>query len=116
MKKPAKKPTKTSATPPKGWPSGAVLKKLEKLAKGSLATKLLPEDAGPVERAKQQLCAHFIKYLRDEEITQRELAKRLEVTESRVSEILHYHHQQFTIDRLLELLNRIKPGVTLEVA
>ncbi len=28
----------------------------------------------------------------------------------------HYHHRHFSIDRLLELLNRIKPGVTLEVA
>ncbi len=116
MKKTAKKPNKTSARPPKGWPSEEILKEAEKRMKGKLATKLLSDDAGPVERAKHQLCAHLISYRRDEEITQRELAKRLEVTESRVSEILHYHHEQFTIDRLLELLNRVKPGITLKVA
>ncbi len=116
MRKVAKKPNKSSATPPKGWPSEEILKEAEKRMKGKLASKFLADEAGPVERAKYQLCAHFISYLRDEGITQRELAKRLEVTESRVSEILHYHHEQFTIDRLLELLNRIKPGVSLRVA
>jgi predicted XRE-type DNA-binding protein len=116
MKKSVKKPTQTSATPPKSWPSEKILKEAERRMKGKLASKLLSDDAGPVERAKHQLCAHFIRYRRDEAITQRELAKRLGVTESRVSEILHYHHEQFTIDRLLDLLNRIKPGVNLKVA
>lgn len=116
MKKDAKKPTKISKTPPKGWPSEEIIKEAERKMKGGLATKLLSPDAGPVERAKHELCEHFIRYRRDQEINQRELARRLEVTENRVSEILHYHHEQFTIDRLLELLNRIKPGITLKVA
>jgi len=38
------------------------------------------------------------------------------VTENRVSEILHYHHESFTIDRLLDLLCRLKPGISLRVA
>jgi predicted XRE-type DNA-binding protein len=115
MKKTAKKPTRTSKTPPKGWPSEEIIKEAERKMKGGLASKLLSRAAGPVERAKHELCEHFIRYRRDEEISQRELAKRLEVTESRVSEILHYHHQQFTIDRLLELLHRVKPEVTVKL-
>ena len=116
MKKAVKKPTKTSATPPKGWPSDDIIKEAERKMKGSLATKLLSKNAGPVERTKHELCEHFIRYRRDEEITQRELAKRLDVTENRVSEILHYHHESFTIDRLLELLSRLKPGISVNVA
>ncbi len=121
MKNPAKKAKKStlirvSKTPPPGWPSEEEFKEAERKMRGQLATKVLPRDAGPVEIAKQKLCEHFIRYLQSEKITQRELAKRLEVTENRVSEILHYHHEQFTIDRLLELLSRVKPGITVKVA
>ncbi|WP_374001689.1 XRE family transcriptional regulator [Bdellovibrio bacteriovorus] len=49
-------------------------------------------------------------------ITQREMAERLGVTESRVSEILHYHIERFTIDKLLELLAKIRPDVKIQVA
>ncbi len=114
MKKAAKKPNKTSKAPPKGWPSEEIFRAAERKMKGRLATKLLSSDSGPVERAKHELCEHFIRYCQHEEINQRELSKRLQVTESRVSEILHYHHEQFTIDRLLELLHRVKPEVTVK--
>lgn len=84
--------------------------------KRGLASQMRPPDASPVEKVKQELCAHFIHYKRNEDITQRELARRLDVTENRVSEILHYHHKQFTIDRLLGLLSKIRRDVTLRVA
>lgn len=116
MKKAAKKPTKTSKMPPKGWPTEKTLEEAERKMKGRLATHLLSREAGPVERAKHELCEHFIRYHKEQKISQRELAKRLNVTESRVSEILHYHHEQFTIDRLLELLYKVNPKVTLKVA
>ncbi len=111
-----KRPTKTSKVPPKGWPSDETIKEAERKLKNTMATKTLSPRAGPVEQTKHVLCEQFIYYQIIEEITQRELAKRLEVTENRVSEILHYQHQHFTIDRLLELLSRLKPGVTLKVA
>ncbi|MDG0817625.1 XRE family transcriptional regulator [Bdellovibrio svalbardensis] len=116
MKKVSKKPSKISKAPPPGWPSEEVVKEFEKKTRKSLVTKLLPPNPGLVEYTKQTLCEHFIRYRRDENITQRELAKRLDVTENRVSEILHYHHQTFTIDRLIELLSRIKPDVRIKVA
>jgi predicted XRE-type DNA-binding protein len=115
MKRVVRKPTKTSVAPPKGWPSEEVLSEAEKHMNRGLASKLLSEEASPVERIKHELCVYFIRYCRDEKITQRELAKRLDVTESRVSEILHYHHEQYSIDRLLELLYRVSHKVTVKV-
>lgn len=88
MKKPIKKPSKVSKSPPKGWPEIKTFKKLEKKLNGHLPIQLFSDDFDPVQRAKHHLCAHFIIYFQEEKITQRELAKRLEVTESRVSEIL----------------------------
>lgn len=116
MKKPTKKPTKTSATPPTGWPSKNILKEAERKLKNVRPTKLLPKNVGPVERTKHELCENFIRYRKEQNISQRELANRLDVTENRVSEILHYHHESFTIDRLLDLLSRLKPGISLRVA
>jgi predicted XRE-type DNA-binding protein len=110
------KPTRVSKTPPPGWPGKDQWKEIEKkLGKGP-ASKMLREDASPVETTKHDICSHFVRYFNGAKITQKEMAKELEVTESRVSEILHYHHERFTIDKLLSLLSRIKPDVRLKVA
>lgn len=114
MKRNTKNIAKKSKTPPNDWPSEEILEEAKRKLKGRLATQLLALEAGPVERAKHELCEHFVRYLRQEKINQRELAKRLDVTENRVSEILHYHHKHFTIDRLMELLHRVHPNVTVK--
>ncbi len=105
-----------SKVPPQGYPTEFEWSKIEKKLSKSLPSKILPSNASPVERTKQEICAHFIEYRIVTGIAQRELAKRLAVTESRVSEILNYHHERFTIDKLLELLSIIKPEVRLKVA
>lgn len=107
---------RTSKKPPPKWPSKEILEEAERRMRGQIATQILSPNASAVEYVKHKLCEHFIRYLKEENITQREMAKRLDVTESRVSEILHYHHKQFTIDRLLELLSKLKPGITIKVA
>lgn len=110
------RPTRVSKTPPPGWPTEYEWKEIEKKLGKGLASKLLPKDAGPVETAKHEICSHFVRYFNGASISQKEMAKQLDVTESRVSEILHYHHERFTIDKLLELLARIKPDVKVKVA
>lgn len=115
MKK-TKRSLKVSKNPPPGWPTEEQWEKIDKKLRKELPTKTLPEKASPIERTKQDICKHFIRYFNDAKISQREMAKRLDVTESRVSEILHYHHERFTIDKLLELLIRIKPDLKIKVA
>lgn len=109
------KPTKVSKNPPPGWPSEEVFAKIEKRLDKSIATKVGYENDA-IGFTKRELCAHFVRYLAANKITQRELAKRLSVTESRISEILHYHHERFTIDKLLSLLSVIKPAIRIRVA
>ena len=116
MKKLTKKTPRKSKMPPKGYPTESEWIDIEKDLEKSLPSKMLPANASSVDRTKQEICEHFIKYRLAANITQRELAKRLDVTESRVSEILHYHFERFTIDKLLELLNKIKPDTRLKVA
>lgn len=116
MKKTKSKLSKVSKTPPPGWPTEEEWAEIEKELEDKPASYILSPDAGPVDTAKYELCGIFMKYFKKEGITQRELAKRLDVTENRVSEILHYHYQKFTIDRLIELLSRIKPNIKIKVA
>jgi predicted XRE-type DNA-binding protein len=114
MKK-AKKPVRVSKTPPPGWPTETEWKELDKKISSGLATQI-SSNSDPISRTKTDLCSHFVRYFNSEKITQREMARRLEVPESRVSEILHYHHGRFTIDKLLGLLSRIKPSIRIRVA
>jgi len=91
----------------------ALARKLTRKARGSHD---LPANASSVERAKYELCQKFVVYMNKNKVTQRQFAQRLGVSESRVSEILHYNIRKITIDKLVELLERVQGTVTLKVA
>jgi predicted XRE-type DNA-binding protein len=107
---------KFSKTPPPGWPSEEEWKKMDKLLENAPGTRLLPPNASPVDRFKFELCRQFVVYLQEKKVTQRELAKKLKTTEARVSEIVHYHLDKVTTDRLIGYLGIIRPGVKIKVA
>jgi predicted XRE-type DNA-binding protein len=78
--------------------------------------EILPKDASSVDKVKYQLCKKFVTYLQQENITQSELARRIEVDRSRVNWIVKYKINQFTIDRLYELLHKLDPSIELKVS
>jgi len=57
---------------------------------------------------KYQLCQEFIKILKEENITQVELAKKLKVDKAIVNKIVHHKIDTFTIDRLMDLFSSIR--------
>jgi predicted XRE-type DNA-binding protein len=57
---------------------------------------------------KYQLCQEFVKVLKEEEITQVELARKLGVDKSIVNKIIHHKISTFTIDRLMDLFSSIR--------
>ena len=98
------------------FPSEEQLKKVrEKLSKG-VAARPLPKGADLVERTKHAICEKFVVYLNSGKMKQKELAEKLGIAESLVSKIIHYHYDEFTIDRLLRYLEVIQPGVEFKVA
>lgn len=107
---------RVSKNPPPNWPSEQQWEKLEKKISKGLISQAMPENPSPVEKTKHELCAHFVRYFNSKKISQKEFAKTLGVTESRISEILHYHYGRFTIDKLLLLLSKIKPEVKVHIA
>ena len=104
-----------SETPPPGWPTEKQWKKIEAQFRSNRRAKARAGTETVLE-AKRDLCSHFVRHAKRSKISQRQLASQLDVSESRVSEILHYNVERFTIDKLLELLSKIKPRVKLKVA
>lgn len=89
-----------------------IRKKMEKV-KGSRG---LPPDASPLDRAKYDVCEQILIYMKNKKLSQRELATVLKTSENRVSEIVHYRIEKFTLDRLIAFLQMIKPMMTVRVA
>ncbi len=76
----------------------------------------LPPDATPLDRGKYDVCKQILIFMKKKRMSQRELAKALDTSETRVSEIVHYRIEKFTMDRLIGYLQMVKPMVTLRVA
>ena len=96
------------------FPDQKTLKKqLEALenAEGSLA---LPANPTPLEQFRFDLCQMFIQYKQEHRITQKEIAKRLGVDEAKVSKIMHHRIDSFSTDRLITLLHRLRPNLSLK--
>jgi predicted XRE-type DNA-binding protein len=92
------------------------IRKTANRLKGKKAAGLLPSSASPLDRMKYDLCKRLLVYMRENQLTQRELAQHLGVVESRVSEVLHYRIQKVTLDRLVKYHQTLDPKFALKVA
>ena len=88
------------------WPKREDISKvLEKLDENpELYSRVVPKDAPLVDQMKRDICAELIVYRREHNLTQRELAQKLEIGEALVSKLLRYHFDEFTLDRLIRYL------------
>lgn len=79
---------------------------------GNLA---LPEHATEVDRAKYQLCQLIAKYQREHGLLQKDVAARIGVDESRISDILRGKIESFTLDRLINYAEKLQPGLRVQI-
>ena len=92
------------------FPDAATLKRVrERLSDpsytgGNLA---LPANATEVDRAKYQLCQLVAKYQREHRLLQKDIASKVGVDESRISDILRGKIESFTLDRLVSYAERL---------
>jgi len=75
----------------------------------------LPANATEVERAKYQLCQLIGKYQRERGLLQREVAEKLGVDESRISDILLGKIESFTLDRLIGYAGKLHPRLRVQI-
>lgn len=76
----------------------------------------MPENPTDIELVKYQLCKRFVSYLKKHQMSQAELARLIDIDRSRINWIVKYKIQNFTIDRLYELITIIEPNLRLKVS
>lgn len=97
------------------WPSKKELEKVLKELEGAPGSRVIPKDAPPVDRTKHSICAQFVIYMQTHKISQQELAEKLGIDKALMSKIVHYHFDEFTIDRLIKYLAILDPKLVVEV-
>lgn len=86
----------------------------ETLSKGP-ASRPLAKDATSVDKIKYQICKEFVIFKNDHKVTQKTLAKKIGIDEALMSKVLHYHIEEFTIDRLVKFLSALYPDATVKI-
>ncbi len=98
------------------FPSEKDLKKVRaKLARVS-PSYTLPRNAPKADVLKFKLCEKFVKYILEKKISQAQLARQLHVDPSRINEIVKYRTDLFTVDKLMELAEKLELDFHIEVA
>src|SRR5207248_6004865 len=67
----------------------------------------LPENPTPLEKVKYELCKQMVVYKQDNNLSTVEIGKKINLTNSETQEILFYHIDYFTLDRLLTYASRL---------
>ena len=99
-----------------GFPSEKELKKIRAKLEKVEPSRLLPEHASKADRLKYQLCEKFVVYLIEHGISQAQLARKLKIDPSRINEIVKYRIDLYTVDKLMELAERLDLDFEVEVA
>jgi len=100
---------------PTPFPSEAELKTIRRKYSRGIASRPLQKNATEVERLKHSLCREFVTYANAHDLTNREMSRKVKVNESLMSKILHYHYDEFTVDRLMGYLSALVNGLEVTV-
>lgn len=99
-----------------GFPSEKELKAIRKKLDKMEPSRSLPKDASKAEHVKYKLCQKFVIYLLENKVSQTALAKKLKVDPSRINEIVRYRIDLYTIDKLMDLAEKLHLDFEVEVA
>lgn len=99
-----------------GMPPKNELDKMRKKLEKTEPTRGLPANASKADRLKYELCKQFVIHLNREQLSQKELAEKLEIEPARLNEIVKYRIDLFTVDRLLGYLELLNPEIKVTVA
>ncbi|MCC6278542.1 MAG: XRE family transcriptional regulator [Oligoflexia bacterium] len=99
-----------------GFPSEKELKSMRKKLEHAEPSRTLPKNASKVDQVKYKLCEKFVVYLMENKMSQIQLAKKLKVDPSRINEIVKYRIDLYTIDKLMDLAERLHLNFDVDVA
>jgi len=99
-----------------GFPGEEKLKVMREKLEKAEPSRMLPKNATKAEKLKYAICEKFVVYLLDNKMTQVQLSKKLGIDPARVNEIVKYRIDLFTVDKLLNLSEKLKLNFEVEVA
>jgi predicted XRE-type DNA-binding protein len=67
----------------------------------------LPKNATPAEKAKYEICEKILIYQQDNNLSDEEIASKIKLTVGETRDILYYHIDYFTLDRLINYANQL---------
>jgi len=75
----------------------------------------LPESPTALEKAKYELCKQILACKQDNDLSTEEIAKRINLTNSETQDILLYHIDYFTLDRLITYASRLLSPAEIKI-
>jgi predicted XRE-type DNA-binding protein len=67
----------------------------------------LPRNATSLQKAKYEICKQILIYKQDKKLSTKEVAEKINLTNSETKDILFYHIDYFTLDRLITYAERL---------
>lgn len=98
------------------FPTEKELKSIRKKMEAVEPSRTLPKNASKVDIVKYKLCEKFVEYILENKVTQAQVAKKLKVDPSRINEIVKYRIDLYTVDKLMELAEKLRLNFNIKVA
>jgi len=99
-----------------GFPTEKELKAIRSKLSRAEPSRCFPHNASKADHLKYKLCEKFVIYLMELKISQVQLAKKLKVDPSRINKIVKYRIDLYTVDKLMNLAERMNLDFEVEVA
>lgn len=99
-----------------GFPTEKELKSIRKKLENAEPSYMLPKNASKADQLKYKLCEKFVIYLTEHDMSQVRLARKLKVDPSRINEIVKYRIDLYTVDKLMDLGEKLHLDFDIEVA
>src|SRR5271157_5613953 len=98
------------------FPDKKHLDRAQKKVKDVEGTLMLPPVASPLERLRWDICQKFLKFKKQHDMSQDQLAHTLGIDKAKISKILRHRITEFSTDRLISLYQELNPGTKIKVS
>ncbi len=88
----------------------------KKIESGEIKPVQIPRLRTSTDILKYQLCSEIIKYKKDKELRQNDIAMAIDVNKSEISKVFSYQLEEFSTERLLGMVEAlIKSGADIRL-
>ena len=97
------------------FPNEKTLKRMRAKLDKVEGTLMISPNATPLQKLRWDICQKFVRYTREHDLTQDQLAKILRVDKAKISKILNHRIDEFSTDRLITLYQQLNPDIEFKV-